>query len=331
MSPEISVVVPVYRCEECLGALHERLTNTLTGMGVTYELVFVDDASPDSAWSVLSALALRDPAIKLLGLSRNFGEEAAITAGLSHAEGRFAIVMDCDLQDAPEDIPRLHAKAVEGHDIVFTRRVERGHSKFRERASRLYHELTRRLFRSTVDPEHGNFSIVSRKVLDTVLSLRDRDRHYRAILSWVGFRTTEIPVQHGTRAAGESAYGIKALTKHAIDGVFFQSATLMRYIVYAGFAFALAGLVLALFFVVTYFLSDNNYPGWTSLAVLVLLSTGVIIVSTGVTGLYIGRIFGQVKGRPLFIVDRAVVDAEEIDGPPDMPAPGPPRDALSRD
>lgn len=316
MSPEISVVVPVYGCEDCLGALHARLTAVFAAMDVTHEIVFVDDASPDGAWSSLAELARRDAAVTALALSRNFGEEAAITAGLSHATGRFTVVMDCDLQDAPEDIPRLYAKALEGHDVVFTRRAERGHSAVRERASRLYYGMVRRVFGSTVDPEYGNFSLISRKVVDTVLGLRDRDRHYRAILTWVGYRHAAVPVHHQERHTGHSAYGVRALFRHAVDGVFFQSATLMRFIVYAGFGFAAAGVALALFFVVSYLASDYTFPGWTSIAVLVLVSTGVIIVSLGVTGLYIGRIFGQVKGRPLFIVDRAVVDGEELDGPP---------------
>jgi polyisoprenyl-phosphate glycosyltransferase len=326
---EISVVVPVYGCADCLRVLHERLTGALTGIGVPYEIVFVDDAGPDNAWPVLTELARSDPAIKVLGLSRNFGEEAAIAAGLTHASGRYAVVMDCDLQDSPDDVPRLYAKALEGHDIVFTRRVERGHSAFRERASRAYFGLVRRIFKSTVDPEYGNFTMISRKVIDTVLSLRDRDRHYRAILSWVGFRHAEIPVQHHPRHAGESAYDARALFRHAVNGVFFQSATLMRYIVYAGFLFALAGLLLALWFMGSYLFSDYTYPGWTSLAVLLLVSTGFIIVSTGVTGLYIGRIFGQVKGRPLFIVDRAVVEGEELDGPPAPPRADAARDAFA--
>ena len=325
---DISVVVPVYGCRECLHALHERVTGVMTAMDVGYEIVFVDDASPDGAWDDLRELARTDGAVKLIGLSRNFGEEAAITAGLSHAEGRYAVVMDCDLQDAPEDIPRLYEKALEGNDVVFTRRVERGHSRFRTRASRAYFSLIGRVFNSTVDPAYGNFTMISRKVLETVLTLRDNDRHYRAILGWVGYRHAEIPVEHRPRHAGESAYDARALFRHAVNGVFFQTATLMRYIVYAGFMFALAGVLLALFFVVSFLVSDYTYPGWTSLAVLLLVSTGVIIVSTGVTGLYIGRIFNQVKGRPLFIVDRSVVDGEEIDGPPPSPAQGD-RDAIA--
>lgn len=300
---EISVVVPVYGCADCLGELHRRLADTLEPMGVEYELVLVDDGSPDGAWSRLAEIAARDERVLAVRLSRNFGEEAAIAAGLSRARGRFTVVMDCDLQDAPEDIPRMHAKALEGYEVVLTRRSERGHGRRRVLASRLYFRLMSRLFGGAVDPETGNFSMVSRKVVEAIQLLGDSDRHYRAILAWVGFRQTAIEVEHAPRFAGSSAYGVRALVRHAADGVFFQSATLMRYIVYAGLVWALVGVGLALFFVLSYLLSDFTYPGWTSLAVLLLLSTGFLTLTLGVAGLYIGRIFRQVKGRPLFVVD----------------------------
>jgi glycosyltransferase involved in cell wall biosynthesis len=310
--PVISVVVPVYGCADCLGELHRRLTATLEGMGTSYELVLVDDGSRDDAWEVLRKLARDDPTLTAIRLSRNFGEEAAIAAGLSHASGRYVVVMDCDLQDAPEDIPRLHAAALQGHDVVFTRRAERGHSRARVAASRLYFSLMRRLFGGAVDPAYGNFSMISRRVADAIQRLGDSDRHYRAILAWAGFRQAEVQVDHAPRHAGESAYDLRALIRHAADGVFFQSATLMRYIVYAGLLWALAGLVLAIYFVVLYVAGAyDDPPGWTSLAVLILLTTGSVMITLGVTGLYIGRIFRQVKGRPLFLIDEVVVGERE--------------------
>lgn len=304
---DISVVIPVYGCASCLTELHRRLTRTLEGIGASYELVLVDDGSRDDAWQVLGELAERDPALTAVRLSRNFGEEAAIAAGLSHASGRYVAVMDCDLQDAPEDIPRLYATAVEGHDVVFTRRAERGHSRARVAASRLYFRLMRRLFGGAVDPEYGNFSMISRRVADAIEKLGDSDRHYRAILAWAGFRQAEVSVEHAPRHSGESAYDLRALIRHAAEGVFFQSATLMRYIVYAGLLWALAGVALAVYFVVGYAISAyDDPPGWTSLAVLILLSAGSVMVTLGVTGLYIGRIFRQVKGRPLFLVEEVL-------------------------
>jgi polyisoprenyl-phosphate glycosyltransferase len=306
VSSEISIVVPVFGCSGCLEELHRRLRATLEGMGARYELVLVDDGSRDGAWEVLTELAARDPGVTAVRLSRNFGEEAAIAAGLAHAGGNYIAVMDCDLQDRPEDIARLYARAKEGHDVVFARRQARGHSRLRVAASRTYYRLLRRLFGSAVDPEYGNFSMISRRVADSIQEFGDRDRHYRAILAWVGFSRAEVVVEHAPRHEGESAYDFRALLRHAADGVFFQSATLMRYIVYAGLVWALLGVALAIYFVVSYLVADYTYPGWTSLAVILLLTTGSLTVTVGVTGLYIGRIFRQVKGRPLFLVDEVL-------------------------
>jgi polyisoprenyl-phosphate glycosyltransferase len=308
---EISIVIPVYGCESCLRPLYDRLKAQLNDLGVSWELVFVNDGSPDDSWSVLTELSGEDPAVRALQLSRNFGEEAALLAGLARSDGRWTVVMDCDLQDLPEDISRLYAKALEGYEIVFTKRKRRGHSRFRVAASRLYYRLVSRLLRADVDPSYGNFSIVSRRVVDLVLSLRDRDRHYRMILLWLGLRQTAVEVENSPRHSGSSAYGLRGLAHHAVDGIFFQTETLLRWIVYAGITLGIGGIFLAAFFVISHLSGKEDYPGWTSLAVLILLTTGVVTVSTGVAGLYIGKIFGQVKDRPLYVIEKSVVEGVE--------------------
>jgi glycosyltransferase involved in cell wall biosynthesis len=312
--PVVSVVVPVYKCAECLRHLHERLVSSLNGITGDYELIFVDDRSPDDSWPALTELAAHDPRIRLVRLSRNFGQHAAITAGLSIARGRWTVVMDCDLQDPPEQIPRLYAKAQEGFDIVYARRVGRQHSWFRRAASATYFRVLNVLTHTELSPEFGNFSIISEKVRVAYLAFRDKDRHYLMILNWLGFEHTAIEFPHAERYAGESAYTLGMLIRFALAGLFFQTTTLLRWIVYFGFGISFVGAGLAVFFVVNYFLG-NPYQGWTSLGVLLLLIGGFIIVSTGVTGLYIGKIFTQVKDRPLFVVDTTVnaeVQSQEV-------------------
>jgi glycosyltransferase involved in cell wall biosynthesis len=308
---DVSIVIPVYGCDSCLRPLHDRLKAQLTNLGVTWELVFVNDASPDESWSVLTELSRETPEVKAFQLSRNFGEEAALLAGLSQSDGQWTVVMDCDLQDLPEDIPRLYAKALEGYEIVFTKRRSRQHSRLRVWGSRLYYRLVSKLLKADVDPRYGNFSMVSRRVVDLVLSVRDRDRQYRMILAWLGLRQTAVDVDNAPRHAGESAYGLRGLVGHAVEGIFFQTETLLRWIVYAGIAIGVGGMLLAVFFMVQYFSGNEDYPGWTSLAVLVLLTAGVVTVSTGVAGLYIGKIFGQVKDRPLYVIEKSVADGNE--------------------
>lgn len=301
-STEISVVVPVYGCRDCLRALHERLCRSLEQITTAFELVFVDDRSPDDAWPVLRELSAQDPRIKALRLSRNFGQHAAITAGLAATTGRWVVVMDCDLQDPPEEIPRLYAKALEGYDIVLARREERVQSLPRRFAASAYFRVHNMLARGSLHTNYTNLSIISRSVVDSFLALRDQDRQYLLILHWLGYKRAEIEIRQNDRHAGRSAYTFRHLVKVAADGIFFQTTVLLQLIVYVGFGLALLGLSLAVYAVFSW-LTGNHLPSWTALPMLGLFLAAFIIISTGVTGLYVGKIFDQVKGRPLFVVD----------------------------
>jgi dolichol-phosphate mannosyltransferase len=298
---QLSVVVPVYGCAECLVALHDRLAETLAQMTYRYEIVFVDDRSVDDGWAVMQRLARDDPHLRVFRLSRNFGQDAAITAGLAKARGERAVVMDCDLEEAPEDIPRMWAAAGEGYDIVRTTRRGWRHSAFRRWTSRIYRRLT---LETDVRPDYSNLSLMSRQVIDAFLRLRDRDREYMIALDWLGFDSTTIEIEHHNRHAGESSYSLQRLVRVALDGMFFRSTLLLRLVVLLGFVVAVIGIVAAVWEVVDYFAEpEKSVPGYTSLAVLVLVLAGFIIASVGVVGLYVGRIFEQVKDRPLFVID----------------------------
>jgi glycosyltransferase involved in cell wall biosynthesis len=325
----LSVVVPVFGCADCLVALHDRLTRSIGQITECYELVFIDDRSEDRGWDVLRELARRDRHVRAFRLSRNFGQDAAITAGLSKARGQWAVVMDCDLQEAPEDIPRMWAAAGEGYDIVRTIRRGWRHSALRRWASRTYRGLTQE---TDARSDYSNMSLISRRVIDAFLRLHDRDREYMIALDWLGFDATAIEIDHAERHAGNSGYTLGRLVRVAIDGMFFRSTVLLRLVVLLGFLVALSGAVLAAFVVVDYIVEpDKSVPGYTSLAVLILLLAGFIIVSVGVVGLYVGRIFEQVKDRPLFLIDAETegqdaswpkIESRGQDGGPEAEAPG---------
>jgi len=300
---EISVVIPVYGCRDCLPALHARLQSVLSGCAASHEIVFIDDGSPDGSWPVLEQLAHSDGNVRAIKLSRNFGQHAAITAGLEHARGSWIVVMDCDLQDPPEEIPRLLEAARGGYEIVLARRTGRRHSLFRRLSAYAFSSLMKVFNRALFDWSYGSLSAISRKVADEFIKLRERDRHYLSVLQWLGFRTTSIEYAHSERHQGESSYTVGKLVKHAFDGIFFQTTVLLRWIVYLGFLVSLSGVLLAGYFIYDYF-TRSIYPGWTSIVVLILVIGGFIIISTGVAGLYVGKIFDQVKGRPLYVVDR---------------------------
>jgi dolichol-phosphate mannosyltransferase len=299
----LSVVVPVYGCRPCLRALHERLTAALAELGQAYEIVLVDDRAEDGSWPEIERLVELDRAVRGIRLSRNFGQHAAITAGLHHARGAWAVVMDCDLQDPPEVIPRLWAKAQEGHDIVFGRRSRKPTGFLRGLLGRLYFRGIRVFAETPVDGQYGSFSLVSRKVLDAFLRFKDQDRHYMMILTWLRFDTAWVDYEPAPRYRGASSYSLPKLIEHALDGVFFQTTVLLRWIVYMGFGLALLGALLALR-VVYAKVVGTVFPGWTSLVAGGLFVGGFIILSTGITGLYIGKVFDQVRARPVFVVDR---------------------------
>ena len=311
--PEISVVVPVYNCDGCLHALHERLTRTLTPLVDSWELILVDDRSRDASWTTAQDLAAADDHVKALRLSRNFGQHAAITAGVAESSGRWTVVMDCDLQDPPEAVRDLYAKALEGHDIVFAKRRVRRQSALRRLANRAYFRLRRALSGVDLETEHSNLSMMSEKARRAFLAVPDQHRNFLLILYWLGFDRTSIEFEHAERFAGKSSYTFGSLVRVAVDGLFFQTTALLRWIVYLGFVMAGSSVALAAFFVYQY-LTRVTYPGWTSLAVLLLLIGGFVIIAVGLTGLYLGKVFEQVKGRPLYLVDERVTRAADTRG-----------------
>jgi polyisoprenyl-phosphate glycosyltransferase len=299
---DLSVVVPVYGCRASLVALYERLTAAVGAVTGDYELLFVDDGTDDGSWDVLAGLAAADPAVRAIRLSRNFGQDAAITAGLTRSAGAWAVVMDCDLQEPPEAIPELYTRAQEGYEVVRTIRARRQHARLRRAASRAYR---RALLERTREVEYSNMSLLSRKVIDAFLSLRDSDREFTLALDWLGFAQTAVDIDYHPRSEGRSSYTAGRLLRVALAGMTFRTTVLLRVVVLCGFVVAALGVGLAAYNVYERF-AGHQPEGYTSLVVLLLLFGGFIILCVGVVGLYVGRIFEQVRQRPLFLVDREV-------------------------
>ncbi len=311
---ELSVVVAVYGCDESVRELHARVRAAVEPLVDSWELILVDDRSPDGAWEAITEVA-RDPSVRALRLSRNFGQHAAITAGLAHSAGRFTVVMDCDLEEPPEEIPRLYAKAREGFDVVHTRRRHRRGSPLRTLVGRAYFLIRNRFTGSSTGLDHGTLSLLSRKVVDSFLTLRDHDREYLAALDWLGFEHATIEFDRRERPHGRSSYTFRRLLRVASDGLFFQTTVLLKMIVMLGFAIALAGVGLATYWVIVFLVGDPP-SGFTSVAVLLVLLSGFLITSLGVVGLYVGKVFEQVKTRPLYLIDERIERGETIRGGP---------------
>ena len=302
---QLTVVVPVYGCADCLEALHRRVKEAVEPLTEEWELLLVDDRSLDGAWPVIERLAQDDPRVRGLRMSRNFGQHAAITAGIARARGERVVVMDCDLQEPPEAIPQLWEKALAGAALVQTVRRERRAPLLKRMTSRLYRRM---LLGGTQDL--STMSLLTPPVIAAFLALEDRDREYMTSLAWLGFDNETVVIDHSDRHAGESSYTVRRLLQVALDGIFFRSTALLHAVVLTGLVIGALGLLAAAYLVVDHFARpDAQVAGYTSLAVLVLVMSGVIIVAVGVVGLYVGRVFEQVKGRPLYIVEADTADS----------------------
>jgi polyisoprenyl-phosphate glycosyltransferase len=306
--PLISIVSPVYGAEKIVDELVKRLRDQLESMQVTYEIVLVDDRSPDRGWERIVANCAQYPTVKGIRLSRNFGQHYAITAGIRAAKGEYVIIMDCDLQDNPKYIPDLVAKAKEGYEVVFTQKKRRAHSFFKNITAAFFFRLLNFLSndnRSKADMQTGAYSLLSRKAVEAFCRIRDYHRHYLMIVRLLGFKQAAIEIEHDKRFEGKSSYNFSRLLRHAMNGITSQSARLLNFSIVAGFFFFILSILGVIYLIISYCLI-GAFQGYTSLMVVLLLVSGLILISIGITGLYIGRIFEQVKGRPLYIVDEAI-------------------------
>jgi dolichol-phosphate mannosyltransferase len=303
---ELSVVVPVYGCSEALPELHRRLTDVLSSLTDDYEIIFVDDRDPAGAWEILQTLAAKDRHVRAFRLSRNFGQAAAITAGLSKSRGVWTVVMDGDLEEPPEAIPVFYAKALEGYELVRGIRTGWQHGIARRLGSRLFRVM---LLESGKSERYGTLSILSRKVVDAYLDLRDTAREYVLMLDWLGFEQATVEFEHAERPYGKSAFTMRKLLSTSFDGVAFRTTAVLRLVIGLGLVVVAAGAALAVYFIYEHF-ATTNPPGYTSLVVLLLLLSGFVIVSIGVVGVYVGMIFDQVRARPLFILSEETPSTE---------------------
>lgn len=300
---ELSVVAPVYGCKGCLEDLVDQVQAATAGMGVTFEVILVDDASPDGAWSRIEELAASRPWLKGFRLSRNFGQHSAISAGIEHAQGVWTVVMDCDLQDLPAEIPALYRKAVDEHfDVVFAQRAERRDTRIKRLSSWGFFAVLGWLTGMPQDPSTANFGIYHRKVIDAVCRMPERDRSFPLMVKWAGFRTAKLPVRHQQRVQGESSYTLRRLLRLAMDIALGYSEKPLRMVAGAGIVFALAAFVMVAIGLWRWWDGDIQVAGYTSIIGAIWLIGGLMMFSLGVVGLYVGQVFRNVQRRPYYIV-----------------------------
>lgn len=304
--PHISVVIPVYKAEGCLEELYSRLKTSLETFTTDFEMVLVEDCGGDQSWPMILDLAQRDARVRGIQFSRNFGQHYGITAGLDHCDGDWVVVMDCDLQDRPEEIPRLYAKAREGYDVVLARRGQRNDPAFKRFTSWFFYKVFSYLADMDYDAETGNFRIISRKVVSSLRGIREQLRFFGGLSLWVGYRAASIDVQHDARFSGVSSYTYKKLWKLASETVIAYSDKPLRLAVGAGFFISTLALLYGGYVVYHSLVHGSQVAGWSSLIASVYFLGGIIIGLLGVVGIYVGKVFDETKKRPLYIVDEYV-------------------------
>jgi dolichol-phosphate mannosyltransferase len=302
----LSVVSPVYGCNSCLHELYQQLKCSLTTITENFEIIFVNDNSPDNAWDTIVELSKEDSRVKGINLSRNFGQHYAIHAGLNYASGEWIVVMDCDLQDYPKEIQKLYLQTKSGYDIVLAQRIQRQDTFFKRMFSKLFYNVLGYLTETKQDSSVANFGIYHQKVVQAILNMNDKIKYFPAMVRWVGFKLCSIEVEHKNRYEGSTSYNYKKLFKLALDIILSFSDKPLRLTVKFGFFISAFAFLAAIINLIRYFSGEIIVAGFTSIIISIWLLGGIIIFILGIVGLYIGKAFDGVKDRPVYIINQTI-------------------------
>lgn len=315
-APTISVVIPVFNEQDNLSALYDRVSSILTQCEPGYEIVFVDDGSRDRSLELLHGFEARDRRVTIVELARNFGHQVAISAGLDHARGQGVIIMDADMQDPPEVLPQFIAKWREGHDVVYAIREHRKEGWLKRQAYNLFYRLLQRIANIRIPLDAGDFCIMDRRVVDVLNGMPERNRFVRGIRSWVGLDQVGLAYERQARYAGETKYTFRRLLYLALDGLVSFSYVPLRMISIIGLCVSVMSFILAVFYAIQKLTVGLNPPGFATLIVAVFFLAGIQLITIGVIGEYVGRIFEEVKQRPLYVLRRVTGNRSPRGGVP---------------
>ena len=303
---DISVVIPVYGCPTAIPTLHERLTNVLTGMGVSYEIIMVDDCDKMNSWEEVKKVAEADTHVKAIHFTKNHGQGVAVTAGVHQSVGKWVITMDCDLQDAPENIPDLYAKANEGYDVVFVRRQQRKESFLVRLFAKWYHNVLAWLSGVDFDYDLATYLIASRRATDYYVASKDRGRDFGVFLMWLGFKYTFVNYEQGYRYEGKSSFTFVKKVRTAVGIISTYSNRPLYVSIWIGIVSAVFSFIYIIYAFIQYYVYDANPEGWTTVAAAIFFFGGAILSTLGVMGIYLGNIFDMSKDRPLFTIQETI-------------------------
>lgn len=306
MKPYLSIVSPVYRGEKMVTELVRRNVESVNAITDDYEIILVNDASPDNSWDEIVKQCALNPKVKGINLSRNFGQHYAITAGLHYAKGDWVVVMDCDLQDRPEEIPNLYRKAMDGYDIVFAKRMNKKFGFWKKMSSTIFHKIYDWLSGMKTDETIGNYGIYSSKVIVEYNKMKETARSFGSLLFYLGFKSSTIEVEHAERLDGGSSYSIRKLLKLSFDVMISNTNKPLKFAVAIGFIMAGVSFLLALYNIIAKWVGMIMVQGYTTTVFSIWFVGGLLLVMLGIIGLYVGKIFEQVKERPLYVVSEKI-------------------------
>lgn len=308
--PQLSLVIPVYNEEQTIPELDRRLRgflSALSSVGDSWEVVFVEDGSKDASRALLLKMAEAEPRFRVVAFSRNFGHQLAITAGVDRAEGDAVVVMDADLQDPPEVVGEMLERFREGYDVVYgVRKKRHGETFFKRATAAIFYRLMRAMTGVTIPLDAGDFRLMSRPVVLTLRALREQHRFVRGMVSWVGFRQVAVSYDREARFAGETKYPLRKMLRFALDGITSFSVLPLRVATWLGVLAGLVAVLVGIWAVTVRFLGLGTVPGWTTIMFAVALGSSAQLLMTGVLGEYIGRIYEEIKRRPLYVVEREI-------------------------
>ena len=304
----ISIVSPVYKAENIISELIERIEKAVAPITEQYEIILVDDGSPDHSWNAIKEAALVNKKIKAIKLSRNFGQHHAISAGLDHANGEWVVVMDCDLQDQPEEIPKLLKKAQEGFEVVLARRIQRKDSWLKKIYSKVFYKTLGYLTGTRQDSSVANFGIYNKNVIHELRKMKERIRYFPAMVSWLGFNVTKLDVEHAHRFEGKTTYNFSKMMDLALSIILAYSDKPLKLTIKLGLLISAISFFFSFYTIIKWYYGGITVIGYASLITSIWFLSGCILVTLGITGLYVGKTFEDVKERPIYVVQELIND-----------------------
>lgn len=308
---DLSVVIPVYNEEENIGILYSRLKDQLSSLSPSHEVIFVSDGTTDNSLILIKSLAEKDKAVKYIALSRNFGHQIAISAGLDKSQGRAVVIMDGDLQDPPELIPQLYKKYKEGNEVVYARRRNReeGGSWVKKIAYAVFYRLLKKITSVSIPLDTGDFRIIDRKIVDLLKQMPEREKFLRGQIAWIGFKQVPLEYDRKERNAGKPGYTYRKLISLALNGITSFSDFPLRFASIAGFIVSGIAFIMMLIAFLTHFIQEKQPSGWASLMMAVMFIGGIQLICTGIIGEYICKMSRNIRKRPLYIIDQSNIES----------------------